>query len=140
MELNIPLDLLIPGHSYFCIPSKKTVILCLALLMLIRMAEPVFLVAGLDCGCEPPASDSALAAVELVFVLGVAVLEPVFGVVGLELVGPPINSDWARAPAVPVLLESELVWAFAGKASIAAKRGTITKLRKCLGEASRHMS
>jgi len=58
----------------------------------------------------------------------------------LELAGPPVNLDWARAPAVPVLLESELVCAFAGKASIAAKRGTITKLRKCLGEASRHMS
>ena len=104
------------------------------------MAEPVFLVPGLDSGCAPPGVDSAFVAVELVFVLGVAVLEPVFGVVGLALVGPPINSDWARAPAVPVLLESELVCALAGKASIAAKRGTITKLRKCLWEASRHMS
>ena len=107
--------------------------------MLIRIGEPAFLVPGLDSGCAPPGLDSAFVAVELVFVLGVAVLEPV-GVAGLELVGPPVNSDWARAPAVPVLLESELVWAFAGKASIAAKRGTITKLRKCLGEASRHMS
>ena len=54
--------------------------------------------------------------------------------------GPPVNSDWAWAPAVPMLLESELVCAHAGKASITAKRGTITKLRKCLGEASGRMS
>lgn len=107
--------------------------------MLIRTAEPAFLVPGLDSGCAPPGVDSTFVAVELVFVLGVAVLEPVVGVPGLELAGPPVNSVWA-APAVLVLLESELVCAFAGKASIAAKRGTITKLRKCLGEASRHMS
>ena len=73
------------------------------MLMLIRMAEPVFLVSGLDCGCEPPASDSAFAAVELVCVLGVAVLESVFAVAGLELLGPPVDSDWTWAPAVPVL-------------------------------------
>src|SRR6266567_5326329 len=72
--------------------------------------------------------------------LGVAVLEPVFGLAGLKLVGPPVGSDCAWAPAVLVLLGSELVCALAGKASIAAKRGTITKLRKCLGGASRYMS
>jgi hypothetical protein len=108
--------------------------------MSIRTAEPVFLVPGLDSSCEPPGSGWAFAAVELVFVLGVAVLGPVFALAGLELVGPPVNSDWARAPAVPVLLESELVCALAGKASITAKRGTITRLQRCLGEASRHMS
>jgi len=77
--------------------------------MLIRTAEPALLGPGLDWGCEPPGSDSAFAAVELVCVLGVAVLEPDFGVAGLELVGPPVDSVWAEAPAVPVLLESELV-------------------------------
>jgi len=46
----------------------------------------------------------------------------------------------AGAPAAPVLLESELVCPLAGKASIAAKSGTIAKLRKCLGEASKRMS
>jgi hypothetical protein len=49
----------------------------------------------------------------------------------LELVGP------AGALA---LLESELVWALAGKASIAARNGTIIRLRKCLEETTRHMS
>ena len=59
--------------------------------------------------------------------------EPAFGSIEseLELVGPA---------GAPVLLESELVCALAGKASIVAKRGTITKLPKCLGEASKHMS
>src|SRR5262249_7941432 len=108
--------------------------------MLIRTAEPAFLVPGLDSDCAPPGSDSAFAAVELVSVLGVAVLEPVFGVAGLELVGPPVNSDCAGALAVPVPLESELVCALAGRARITAKKGTITKQRKCLGEATRHMS
>jgi hypothetical protein len=75
--------------------------------MLIRTAEPAFLGPGLASGCEPPGSDSTFAAVELVCVLGVAALEPV--VAGFELVGAPVNSDWARAPAVPVLLESEPV-------------------------------
>ena len=79
MELNIPLDLLIPASRYFSIPSKKTVISCLVLLMLIRTAEPAFLGPGLDSGCGPPGSDSVFAAVELVSVLGVAVLEPVLG-------------------------------------------------------------
>jgi len=107
--------------------------------MLIRTTEPAFLVPGLDSGCAPPGVDSAFVAVELVFVLGVAVLEPV-GVAGLELVGPPVNSDWARAVPVLGVLESELVCALAGKASITAKKGTITRLWKCLLEASRHMS
>src|SRR5262249_19569568 len=109
--------------------------------MLIRTAEPAFLGPGLDSGCAPSGLDSAFSAGELVFMLGVAVSEPVSGVVaGLEPLGPPFTSDWARAPTVPVLLESELVCALAGKASITAKRGTITKLRKCLGEVSTHMS
>src|SRR5262249_39157733 len=112
---------------------------CLVLSMLIRTAEPAFLDPGLDSGCAPSGLDSAFAAGELVFMLVVAVLEPVSGVAGLELVGPPVNSDWARAPTVPVLLESELVCALAGKASITAKRGTTAKLRKCLGEVSTHM-
>jgi hypothetical protein len=72
--------------------------------MLIRTAEPAFLGPGLESGCDPPGSDSPFAAVELVCVLGVAVLEPVFGVAGLELVGQPVNSDWAGAPAVALLL------------------------------------
>jgi hypothetical protein len=49
----------------------------------------------------------------------------------LELVGPT---------GALVLLESELVCALAGKASIAAKNGTIIRLRKCLEETTRHMS
>jgi hypothetical protein len=54
----------------------------------------------------------------LVCVLGVAVSASVFGVTGLELVGPPVESDWAWAPAVLVVgvLESEPVCALAGKA------------------------
>ena len=101
------------------------------------MAEPAFLGPGLDSGCEPPGSDSAFAAVELVCVPGV--LESAFGVAGLELVGPV---NWAWPPAVLALgvLVSELVCALAGKTSIAAKKATITKLRKCLGEASERMS
>ena len=83
--------------------------LCLALLMLITTAEPVFLVPGLDSGCGPPGLESAFAAVELVCVLGVAVLESVFAVAGLELVGLPVNSDWALVLAAPPLLASELV-------------------------------
>src|SRR5262249_9749973 len=93
--------------------------------MLIRTAEPAFLVPGLDSGCAAPGLDSEFVAV---------------GLICSELVGPPVISDCAGAPAVPVLLESEPVCALAGKASIAAKRGTIAKLRKCLGEASKHMS
>jgi hypothetical protein len=108
--------------------------------MLIRTAEPAFLGPGLDSGCAPSGIDSAFAAGELVFMLGVAVIEPPSGVAGLELVGPAVNSDWARAPAVPVLLESELVCALAGKASIPAKRGTTTKVPKCLAEVNTHMS
>ena len=49
----------------------------------------------------------------------------------LELAGP------AGALA---LLESELVCALAGKASIAARNGTIIRVRKCLEETTRHMS
>src|SRR5947207_15357582 len=99
------------------------VIFCLALLMLIRMAEPAFLSPGLDSGCEPPGSDSAFAGIESVCALGVALLEPVFGVAGLELVDPPVNSDWTGAPAALLLLVSELVLALAGKASTTAKKG-----------------
>ena len=78
----------------------------------------------------------------MVCVLGVAVSASVFGVKGSELVGPPVESDWAWAPAVLVLgvLESELVCALAGKASIPTRKVTNTGLRKCLGEASMHMS
>ena len=105
--------------------------------MLIRMAEPALLGPGLDWGCE--LSVSAFTAVELVVleaaVLEPAVLEPVFEVA--ELVGPPF-SVWAGAPAGPVL--SALICALAGRASITAKRGAITRLRKCLGEGSKHMS
>ena len=108
--------------------------------MLITTAEPAFLAPGFDSGCALPGLDSAFVAVESVLVLGVAGLEPVFGVAGLELVSPRVGSDCVPAPAVPMLLGSELVCALAGKASVAAKRGTITKLRKCLWEASRHMS
>ena len=77
--------------------------------MLMRMAEPAFLGPGLDSGCEPPGSDSAFVAVELVCVLGVAALEPVFGVAELELIGPLVNPDWAGAPALALLLGSEPV-------------------------------
>jgi hypothetical protein len=108
--------------------------------MLIMTAEPAFLAPEFDSGCALPGLDSAVVPVESVLVLGVAGSEPVFGVAGLELVGPRVGSDCVPAPAVPMLLGSELVCALAGKASIAAKRGTITKLRKCVGEASRHMS
>src|SRR5262249_60278087 len=96
--------------------------------MLIRTAEPAFLVPGLDSGCAAPGLDSEFVAVGLICSLGVAVL------------ASAVISDCAGAPAVPVLLESEPVCALAGKASIAAKRGTIAKLRKCLGEPSKHMS
>jgi hypothetical protein len=41
---------------------------------------------------------------------------------------------------VPVPLESELVCALAGKANIAAENDTIIRLRKSLGEITRHMS
>src|SRR5262249_9118860 len=64
--------------------------------MLIKMAEPALLGAGLDSGCELPGAGSAFVAVELVCVPG-------FGVAGLELVGPPVESDWGRASAAPVL-------------------------------------
>jgi hypothetical protein len=77
--------------------------------MLIRMAEPAFLGPALDSGCEPAGADSAFAAAESVCALGVAVSEPVVGVTGLERAGPPVNPDWARAPAAPVLSVSELV-------------------------------
>src|SRR6516225_199935 len=111
--------------------------------MLIRIAEPVFLGPGLGWGCEPRGSDSALAAAELVCVLGVAVSTSVFGATGLELVRPPVESDWAWAPAVLVLgdvLGSEPVCALAGKASIPTRKATTTGLRKCLGETGTHMS
>ena len=108
--------------------------------MLITTAESACLIPGLDSDCALPGSDSAFAAGELVCVLGVAVLEPVFGVAGLELVGPPVNSDCAGALAAPVPLESVLVCALAGKASITTKKGTITRLRKCLRKATKHMS
>jgi hypothetical protein len=86
--------------------------------------------------------ESACAAVDFDSVVGVAASKPVFGVAGLELVGPPVGSDWAWAPAVPVLRvsESEPVCALAGKASITAKRGTVTRPRKCIGKANRRMS
>lgn len=60
----------------------------------------------------------------------------------MELAGPPVDSDWAPASAAPVLgvLGSELVCALAEKASMTAKKGAITRLRKWLLEASRHMS
>src|SRR6516162_226401 len=108
--------------------------------MFITTVEPAFLVPGLDSGCAPPGPDPPFTAVELVSVLGVAVFESVFGVAGLELVGPPVNSDCAGALAVPVPLESVLVCALAGKASITTKKGTITRLRKCLRKATKHMS
>src|SRR6516225_1054621 len=108
--------------------------------MFITTAEAAFLVPGLDSDCAPPGSDSPFAAEELVSVLGVAVLESVFGVAGLELVRPPVNSDCAGTLAVPVPLESVLVCALAGKASITTKKGTITRLRKCLRKANKHMS
>ena len=110
--------------------------------MLMRTAGPAFLVPGLNSGCVPADLDSALAAVELVSLLGVTALEPVFGAAGLELVGPLVDSDWAWAPAVPVLWvsESELVCALAGKASIIAKTARIITPRKCLGESNRRMS
>ena len=111
--------------------------------MLIRIAEPVFLGPGLDCGCEPPGSGSVFADVELICVLGVAVPASVFGVTGLELAGPPVESDWARAPAVLVLgdvLGSEPVCALAGKASIPTRKATNTGLSKRLGETGRRMS
>ena len=73
------------------------------------MAEPAFFGPGLDSGREPPGSDSGFAAVESVCVLGVAVSESVFAVAGLELIGPLVDSDWTRAPAVPALLGSEPV-------------------------------
>ena len=72
--------------------------------MLIRIAEPAFLGLGLDWGCEPPGSDWAFAAVELVE-LGAAVLESVVEVTGFELVDPPVTSVWAGSPAGPVLFE-----------------------------------
>ena len=80
--------------------------------------------------------------VVLVCVLGVAVSASVFGVAGLELVDPPVESDWASAPAVLVLavLESEPVCALAGKASIPTRKATNTGLKKCLGEAGTHIS
>ena len=104
--------------------------------MLMRTGEPVFLVPGVDTGL-----DLACAAVELDSGVGVAASEPVFEVAGLD-VGPPVELGSAWAPAVPVLRvsESEPVCALAGKASITAKKGTITKPRKCLGEANRCMS
>ena len=109
--------------------------------MLIRTAEPTFLVPGLDSGCAPPDLDSAFVPAELMFVLAVAGLEPFLGVVRLELAGPPVDSDCAPAPVVPALgiFESEPVCAPAGKASSTTEKAIITRLRKCLGEATRHM-
>jgi hypothetical protein len=104
-----------------------------------RTAEPVFLAPGLDSGCVPADLDSAFAAVELVSVLGVTPLEPVFGVAGLGLVGPPVDSDWAWAPAVLGVPEAESVCALAGEASISPKKGTASRLRRCLEKARRRM-
>jgi len=55
-------------------------------------------------------------------------------------VGPPAELDSAWAPAVLRVSEAEPVCAFAGKASISTKKGTITKPRKCLGESNKCMS
>ena len=63
---------------------------------------------------------------------GAMALEPASGSAELELE--------LVAAGAPVLLESELVCALAGKASIAAKNGTIIRLWKCLEEMTRHMS
>ena len=78
----------------------------------------------------------------MVCVLGVAVSASVFGVTGLELVAPPVESDWAWAPAVLVLgvLESEPVCALAGKVNIPTSKATNTELSKYFGEAGRHTS
>ncbi len=102
--------------------------------MLMRTAEPGFLGPGLDSGCEPPDLVSAFPAVELVCAFGVA--EPVFPAAGSELVGAPVNAG-AWPPTVPALLVSELVWALAGKAYIATRTVTITKLRTCRNEISK---
>ena len=64
---------------------------------------------------------------------GATVPEPAFGSTELEL-------ELVGAAGAPVLLESELVCALAGKASIAAKNETIIRLWKCLEEITRHMS
>jgi len=124
------------GHSYFCTPSIETVILCLALLMLMRMAEPALLAPGSALDCEL-GSDSIFVAVELLGALGAAVSERASGMAGLELGGAPVNSDWARTSEVPVLLESEPLCALAGEASSTAKKATMTKptkLRRFRGE------
>ena len=96
------------------------------------MVEPAFLGSGLNCGCEFPGSDSAFAAGELVCVVVVVALESDFAVAGLRSAGPPVSSDCARAPAVPMLgvFESELVCAIAGKVSSPSKKATITGLGK----------
>ena len=44
------------------------------------------------------------------------------------------------APGLAALLESEAVCALAAKANITVKKGTIARLRKCLGEAATHIS
>jgi len=66
------------------------------------------------------------------------------GSAGLELVGAPGDSDWVSAPGVPVLgawdsepvvpvlgvWDSELVWALAGKTSIAPKAATVRRRQR----------
>jgi hypothetical protein len=64
---------------------------------------------------------------------GAAAPEPASGSTELEL-------ELVGAAGAPVLLESELVCALAGKASIAAKNKTIIRLWKRLEEMTRHMS
>ena len=104
--------------------------------MLMRTAEPAFLVPGSDSGCVPVALDPTVA---VDFVPNVTVLEAVFGVASWGLASP--RFAWAWALVLPVLLVegSELVCALAEKASSNAKKGIITRPRRCLGEANRPM-
>lgn len=78
------------------------------------------MVAGLGRGCVPADLDASL--VGTGFVLSVMGLEAAFAVAGLGLASPGI--DRACALTVPVLLVegSELVCAFAGIASVNAKK------------------
>ena len=102
--------------------------------MLIRTAEPACLVPELDTGFVAGALASVPAAVDSVSMREVTVLDLAFGLAGLALAGLRFDSDWARALAVLVLCvqKSELVCALAGNASIIAKKGAITRTRKCL--------
>jgi hypothetical protein len=59
--------------------------------MLMRMAEPAFLIPSLDSGCVPADGDSTLAAVALVFAAGPALLKPAFGRAGSGLVSGRFN-------------------------------------------------